>query len=96
MQSVQNRTHSEHSLCVCCCTLVCWTEPEVGQPTLQRACPPRELLGPSPVPGTQAAPSMYVLNEWISNIFRKGRLVSEKGWRVVEVFGVWQVSRFMG
>lgn len=58
--------------------------------------PPLELLSPSPVPGTLSVPNMYVLNEWISNIFRKDRLVSEKGWRVVEVFGVWQVSRFMG
>lgn len=48
------------------------------------------------MPGTLSVPNMYVLNEWISNIFRKDRLVSEKGWRVVEVFGVWQVSRFMG
>ena len=47
------------------------------------------------MPGTQSVPNMYVLNEWISDMFRKDSLVSEKGWRVVEVFGVWQVSRFM-
>ena len=92
---MQNRAHSERSLCVCCCTLSAGQSWRWVSQHYKKVYPPLELVSPSPVPGTQSVPNMYVLNEWISNMFRKDSLVSEKGWRVVEVFGVWQVSRFM-